>query len=66
MTEKRLLTREEAAKYLATTSGTLAVGLSNKTIPLPIVKLGRAVRYDLEDLDRYIEKHKQNKQTVSV
>ncbi len=66
MTNKRLLTREEAAEYLATTAGTLAVGACRKTLPIPVVKMGRAVRYDIEDINRYIEEHKQNKQTVSV
>lgn len=58
MTNKRLLTRKESAAYLSTTVGTLAVGACRKTLPIPVVKMGRAVRYDLDDLNRFIEQNK--------
>jgi excisionase family DNA binding protein len=52
---KRLLNVEEAARYL---------GLSVDTVykmarlrELPSVKVGRALRFDVEALDLYIEQH---------
>ena len=52
---KRLLNAEEAARYL---------GLSVDTVykmarlrELPSVKVGRALRFDVEALDLYIEQH---------
>jgi excisionase family DNA binding protein len=52
---KRLLTVVEAAEYL---------GLSVDTVyrmarlrELPSVKVGRALRFDVKALDRYIEQH---------
>jgi len=50
-----LLTRDEAARYLNVQPGTLRVWACERRYPLPFVKVGRAVRYRLEDLDRFIE-----------
>ena len=58
MNNKRLLNRKQAAEYLATSPACLAVAASRKTLPIPVVKMGRAVRYDIEDLNRYIEENK--------
>ena len=49
-----LLTREAAAKYLGISPATLAKWASEKTQPLPYVKIGRLVRYRITDLDAYI------------
>lgn len=50
-----LLTREQAAEFLNIKPQTLAVWLSTKRYPLPIVKVGRAVRYRVRDLEHFIE-----------
>jgi len=54
--KKRLLTAGEAAEYL---------GLSEQTVRqwahmrrIPCVKLGRALRFDIEDLDLWLEEHR--------
>jgi excisionase family DNA binding protein len=46
-----LLTRKEAAKYLAVSETTI------KRLPLRKVKIGTAVRYAVADLDIYISLH---------
>jgi len=60
---RRLVSEREAAKYIdfsvsylrqARTNG----NLKGRTPAPPFVRVGRSVRYDLEDLDCWIEKHK--------
>ena len=57
MTEIRgpvLLVTEEAARVLNVAPGTLAVWRCTKRYPLPFVRVGRAIRYRLEDLEAFI------------
>ena len=56
--EQRLLNIENAAEYLATTPGTLYQKVHNGTIPY--VKIGRSVRFDVNDLDEFIKDNKVN------
>ena len=49
-----LLTTNEAAAYLGTTPGTLAVWRCTKTVNVPFIKVGRLVRYRKSDLDRFL------------
>ncbi|WP_010302578.1 helix-turn-helix domain-containing protein [Candidatus Odyssella thessalonicensis] len=53
--KSELLTRKEAAKYLGTTESTLAVWACTKRYQLPMVKIGRLVKYRLSDLENFIE-----------
>ncbi len=53
-----LLTRNEAATYLGIAEATLAIWASNGTQTLPLVKIGRLVRYQKSDLDAYIARRK--------
>lgn len=53
--EKNLLTRKEAAEYLCISANTLAVWASNKRYDLKFIRMGRAVRYRLSDLDEFME-----------
>jgi excisionase family DNA binding protein len=55
-TVKRLLNIKEAAGYLATTPGSLYQKVHNGTIPY--VKIGRSVRFDVNDLDKLINDNK--------
>lgn len=57
---ERLLTREEAAAILGVKAQTLAVWHSYRRYPLPVVKVGRAVRYRLADIERFIESRIEN------
>ncbi|REJ81685.1 MAG: DNA-binding protein [Bacteroidetes bacterium] len=50
-----LLDRKSAAKYLCVSPGTLAVWDCTKRYDLRPIKVGRAVRYRLSDLDRFLE-----------
>ncbi len=54
---ERLLSRNEAAEILGTTSGTLAVWASTKRYNLPFIKIGRLVKYKKSDLLDFIEKN---------
>lgn len=52
---KRLLNVQEAARYLGLQVDT--VYKKARLAELPSVKVGRALRFDVVALDRYIEKH---------
>ena len=51
----QLLTRKEAAEYLGIKVDTLAVWASTHRYNLPMVKIGRLVKYRQSDLDACIE-----------
>jgi len=50
-----LLNRKEAARFLSLSPGTLAVWDCTKRHDLKPIKIGRAVRYRLSDLNRFLE-----------
>ena len=55
---KRLLSVQEAAAYLGISARTIYNGISRKaTKPFPVKpkRIGKLVKFDLKDLDRYIE-----------
>lgn len=52
---KRLLNVEEAAQYLGLEVDTIYK--KARLRELPSVKVGRALRFDVKALDRYIEQH---------
>jgi hypothetical protein len=54
---EKLLTRREAAEFLGTAENTLAVWACNKRYNLPMVKIGKLVRYRLSDLIDFINQH---------
>lgn len=49
-----LLTREKAADYLSVKPQTLAVWATLGRYSLPVVHVGRLVRYRREDLDEFL------------
>lgn len=49
-----LLTREQAAEYLSIKPQTLAAWATNGRYHLPLVHIGRCVRYRRADLDKFI------------
>ncbi len=51
--EKRLISVEDAAKYLGVQKSTMYSWASRRKIPS--VKMGRRLLFDQEDLDRMIE-----------
>ncbi|WP_206486447.1 helix-turn-helix domain-containing protein [Thalassotalea sp. G2M2-11] len=50
-----LLTPKQAADILGVTIGTLAVWRCTARYPLPFVKIGRRVKYRLNDINNFIE-----------
>jgi excisionase family DNA binding protein len=50
-----LLCRTEAAAYLCISPKTLESDVTRKRLHIPFVRLGRAVRYRLSDLNNWIE-----------
>ena len=55
MAEKRLLTIKEASEYLGITENALYCMVYRRQIPF--VKIGKRLRFDKIDLDKWIEKH---------
>lgn len=55
MTDSPLLTRAETAKYLGVTCETLEVWASTDRYDLPYIKVGRNVRYRLEDIMHFLK-----------
>jgi len=53
---ERLLTREEAAQVLGIRAQTLATWAMTGRYGLPVVKVGRAVRYRKSDLEEWLKK----------
>ncbi len=56
-----LLNRKEAAEILGVREGTLAVWSTTKRYNLPIVKVGRLVKYRYRDLIDFINKQTHGK-----
>ena len=54
----RLLTVQEAARYLAVSVSTLYGWVWQRRVPF--VKVGRALRFDLDDLKKFVEDNKQH------
>lgn len=54
--EKRLLTAAELAHYIGSTKGTIYTWSCIRKIPTTcIVRLGRALRFDLIQIDKWLE-----------
>jgi excisionase family DNA binding protein len=53
MTDRRLVTVNVAAQYLSVSVSTLYGWVYQRRIPF--VKVGRALRFDIVDLDNFIE-----------
>ena len=62
---KKLLTRKETADLLGVSVGTLAVWVSCKRYPLPYIKVGRLVKYDYEDVLKFLELRKKDGNFIS-
>lgn len=62
----RLLTIQEAADYLGISRASLAGRGWRIKNRLPAIKIGRAVRFDLQMLDRWIERHREHARPCSM
>ncbi len=56
-----LLSRREAAKYLGVAEQTLAVWKCNQRVDIPVIQVGRLIKYRRADLDRFL-----NANTVQI
>jgi excisionase family DNA binding protein len=56
--EKRLIDINEAGEYLRVSKNTIYSWICQRKIPF--VKMGRLVRFDLRDIDKWVEKNKVN------
>jgi excisionase family DNA binding protein len=54
--EHRLMTVQDAARYLAVSVSTLYGWVYQRRIPF--VKVGRALRFDMADINRFVELNK--------
>lgn len=59
-TTSKLLSPEELSEFLGISVGTLAVWRTNKTYPLPYIKVGSRIRYDREKVLVWLDSRKQN------
>jgi excisionase family DNA binding protein len=50
-------TRQEAAHFIGVKPHTLAVWACNKRYGLPLVKIGRTVRYRRSDVEAFLQRH---------
>lgn len=55
----RWLTTPQAAAYLGCSKSTLEKDRVYRLLNIPFTRLGRAIRYDQQDLDRYLEARKE-------
>lgn len=55
----QLITRKEAADFLGCKEHTLAVWATSKRYDLPFYKIGRLVKYKLDDLENFVLKNQQ-------
>ena len=58
LSDSTLLTRSEAAAYLGVKPGTLACWAVTRRYDLPMIKVGRLVRYIRRDLDLWLEEQR--------
>ncbi len=54
-TAKKLITVDELAVITATSKALWYRHFWAGTCPLPIIRLGRSIRFDLADVERYLE-----------
>lgn len=52
---QRLLTVEETSDYLGISPRTIYNSLSARKFPIQSLRLGRAIRFDVRDLEAYVE-----------
>jgi len=61
MEKQKLLNQQELADYLGTTVGTLNTWRCQNRYPIPYIKVGALIRYDLEQVNKWLEIRTKNK-----
>lgn len=54
-----LLKTEQVAELFDWHPGTIRAGRSKKTLKLPFIRIGRSIRYRPEDVDAFLEAHRE-------
>lgn len=60
MEQKKLMSPKELSEYLGVKESSLAVWRTNKTYPLPYIKVGGRIRYMKESVDKWLESRTKN------
>jgi predicted site-specific integrase-resolvase len=58
VSKPQLLNNDEAAEFLGISPGTLVVWRCEKRYPVPYLKVGRKVLYDVDDLVAWLQSRK--------
>jgi len=64
LNQHRLLSRKEAAAFLGVKEITLAIWKSTQRYNIPVVKVGRLVKYRFSDLLDFVERRTVNKSMI--
>ena len=57
--EKRLITVKDLAIYISSSEGSIYQMIFRREIPgNAIIKIGRAVRFDIEEIDKWLEENR--------
>lgn len=59
-----LMTEQQTAETLGVSPGTLRVWRCNRRYPLAWIKLGRAIRYDPREVERFIRDNTQTPASI--
>jgi len=54
--EKRMMGIEELSKYIGLKPQTIRNKISSGTFPIPTKKIGRLLKWDRKDVDRYLDR----------
>lgn len=64
MFEKKFLSPKELSEYIGVKESSLAVWRTNKTYPLPYIKVGGLIRYNKEAVDQWLESRSRNTEGI--
>lgn len=60
MKQNKLMSPKELSEYIGVKESSLAVWRTNKTYPLPYIKVGGLIRYNKEAVDKWLESRTRN------
>lgn len=60
MIPNKLMSPKELSEYIGVKESSLAVWRTNKTYPLPYIKIGGLIRYRKDAVDKWIESRTKN------
>jgi len=60
MEPSKLMSPKELSEYIGVKESSLAVWRTNKTYPLPYIKVGGLIRYNKDAVDKWLESRTKN------